>query len=129
MILVDTSVWVTADRLPSSPEAVELRSLLTRDEVATTDVVIAEVLQGAPSLDSFRELADKLQGVHLLHADAEVWLEAAELSFHLRRSGLATALSDLLIATVALRAGIPVFTSDNDFSRVDGLELYQPQTQ
>ena len=128
MVLVDTSAWIDADHRPDSPESHELADLLDRDEVAITDMVLAELLQGASSADHFRQLAEKLEAVHYLHAEQESWLRAAEMSYQLKRQGLTTPLSDLLIASVALKAGIAVLATDAHFARVPGLQLHQLPT-
>jgi predicted nucleic acid-binding protein len=124
VIIVDTSVWVAADRRPSSDDGRALKNLLDRDEVATTDVVVAEVLQGAPNEQKLRELETRMDGVHFFHASRDTWHAAARLSFELRRQGQATALSDLLVAAVALENGLEVYALDTDFKRVPGLKLY-----
>ncbi len=125
MILVDTSIWVASLRREASLERQELDALLDRDEVATTDIVVAEVLQGARTEPDFRELADKMDALHFFHADQAVWIKAAELSFELTRRGQTTALSDLVIAVVALENELEVYATDSDFQRVPGLQLYQ----
>jgi predicted nucleic acid-binding protein len=131
LILVDTSVWVPAlraarsPRASSPPEALELARLVELDEVAITDFVAAEVLQGAIDEAEYRDLADKLDAVHFFHATEQTWLRAARRSFELMKRGLPTPLSDLVIAEVALENGIAVYTVDEHFDRVDGLRLHR----
>ena len=100
--------------------------LLGRDHIATTDIVVAEVLQGARSDDDFQELADKMEALNFFHADTGIWLKAARLSFELKRRGLTTPLSDLVIATVALENDLEIYAVDSDFARVANIRLYQP---
>jgi len=131
LILVDTSVWVTAlraarsPRIPLPPEALELARVVELDEVAITDFVTAEVLQGAIDEAEYEELADKLDAVHFFHATEETWLRAARRSFELMKRGLPTPLSDLVIAEVAMEYGLAVYTLDEHFERVDGLKLHK----
>ena len=125
MILVDTSVWIDWSNRPETREAQELARLLDTDEVATTDVVIAEVLQGTRTEARFAEFSELMGGLHYLPASRETWIRAAELSFQLMRRGFATPLSDLVIATVALDNDVAVFARDEDFSRVVGLKLHE----
>ena len=124
MILVDTSVWVRALRSKRSPEARELDRLIELDRVAITDIVAAEVLQGAKTESDFQQLEDKLDALHFYHADEETWQKAARRSFDLRRSGLETPLSDLLIAQVALDNDLVLFAFDDHFERVETLSLH-----
>ena len=126
MILIDTSVWIDADKQPTSHEAIELAALLGRDEAATTDLVVAEVLQGALTEENFAFLSGRLDAMHYLHAVQETWKHAAHMSFELKRKGLTTPLSDLVIAAVALRADVPLYATDPHFQRVEGLHLYRP---
>lgn len=125
MILVDTSVWVRADRDKGSPEGIELDSLLAQDEVAITDVVAAEVLQGSRSESDFQRLASDFDALHYFPVQRATWMRAAELAFQLRRNGQTTALSDLIIAAVAIENGLPVYATDTDFLRVPGLQMHQ----
>ena len=124
MILVDTSVWVESTRNKGGRDAAELNDLISRDEVATTDVVIAEVLQGTANEDEFAQYADKMTALHFFEAERHTWVKAAELSFRLRRRGLATPLADLVIAAVALENQLPVYAKDSHFQRIEGLALH-----
>ena len=126
-VLVDTSIWIGASRRPASAEADELRALLERDEVATTEVVVAEVLQGARKREDFDSLADKLEALHFFSADRAIWQKAALFSMELRNQGLITPLSDLVIAAVALENDLSVYAADEHFNRVAGLRLHQPR--
>ncbi len=126
MILVDTSVWIEASKRSGVAVAAEVRSLLADDEVAITDVVIGELLQGSRTDMEFDGWADRLQGLHYFPASRDVWERAARLSFNLRREGSTTALSDLVIATVAMDNDLAVYAIDSDFSRVAGLRLHRP---
>jgi predicted nucleic acid-binding protein len=124
VILVDTSIWVVSTRHKDGPEAKELGDLIDRDEVATTDVVIAEVLQGTANEAEFTLYKDKLSALHYFHSDRSTWERAAQLSFDLRRRGLPTPLADLVIATVALDNGLSVYARDDHFGRIPGLTLH-----
>jgi predicted nucleic acid-binding protein len=121
VILVDKSVWVRATRQKDGSEAQELDSLLDRDEVATTDVVVVEVLQGTANEAEFERYSDEMEGLHYFPVTRATWLKAAELSCRLRREGAMTALADMEIATVALENDLEVYAVDADFSQVPGL--------
>jgi predicted nucleic acid-binding protein len=125
LILVDTSIWVRALRSKRSPEARELDRLIELDEVAITDVVASEILQGAKTESDFQQLEDKLDALHFYHADEETWQRAARRSFDLKRNGMKTPLSDLVIAQVALDNDLDVYAFDEHFDRVDGLKLHK----
>jgi tRNA(fMet)-specific endonuclease VapC len=124
VILVDTSVWVRATQQKGGPVAVELDGLIDADQVATIDLVIAEVLQGTSSVSEFEEYAGKMDALHYFEMDRETWLKAGKLSFELRRQGLATPLADLAIAAVALDNDLEIYAVDSHFERVPGLRLH-----
>jgi predicted nucleic acid-binding protein len=124
MILVDTSIWIRSTRRYGLEERHELQRLLAVDIVATTDFVMAEVLQGTSSQAQYEEWKDKLSAPHFYATDSGDWMTAAKISFDLRRQGLATPLSDLVIASVALRHNLEVYAFDSHFERVPGLRLF-----
>jgi predicted nucleic acid-binding protein len=125
MVLIDTSIWVPALRRGEAPEKREVDWLLSQDEAATTDFVVAEVLQGARNQEDFEKLAMTLDSLHYFHANKDIWRQAAELSFQLQRRGQTTALSDLVIAAVALRHDLELYATDSDFDRVAELRRYR----
>jgi predicted nucleic acid-binding protein len=104
----------------------EIVRLLTRDEVATTGMVVAEVLQGAKSEAEYERWQDRFIGPHFYDDSRKTWERAARLSYDLRRRGEETELSDLVIAAVALENDLEVYTNDSDFDRVPGLRRYVP---
>lgn len=126
MILVDTSVWIRSVKSYGRQERAVLDALTVRDELATTGLVIAEVLQGAASEERYREWNDTLAGSHFFADSRDTWQRAGRLSYELRRQGLATGLSDLLVAMVALENDLEIYAIDSDFDRVPGLRRYVP---
>lgn len=118
-------MWIEWSNRKQAPVAAELDRLLEADEVATTDMVIAEVLQGARTQELFDAWSSKLDAFHYFPAERTTWLQAAHVSFQLRRQGMTTALSDLVIAQVAIEQDLPVFATDTDFRRVPGLKLHE----
>jgi predicted nucleic acid-binding protein len=107
------------------PASIELDRLLAGDEVATTDIVIAEILQGARTQSVFDDWLRILDALHYLPATREIWVKAAGLSFQLMRQGQTTPLSDLVVAQVALANDAPVFATDTDFERVHELQHHR----
>jgi len=128
MVLVDTSIWIQSTNQKDGLEANELDALLARDEVATTEIVIAEVLQGTMTERDFAQYSDKMEALRCLPATKDTWVKAAELSFRLRRRGLTTPLTDLVVATVAIENEIAVYAKDQHFERIPGLKLHEPES-
>jgi hypothetical protein len=127
--LVDTSAWVEYLRATGSPTHHLVRELIQDNAVLhTTDVVVMELLAGARDeahATQLRRLLSRCEFVPVSGlADFE---EAAALYRRCRRAGATIrALTDCLIAAVALRAGLDVLQADKDFtdlSRHVGLRL------
>jgi len=120
VILADTSAWVEYLRATGSPANLRLRSLLGTDALATTDVVVMEVLAGARD-DLHRQRLRGLLGQceYIRTSPPDDFERAAALSFRCRRSGFTIrALTDCLLAAVALREGAAVLHVDRDFDAI-----------
>jgi len=121
LILVDTSAWVEYLRGTGSPAHARVRDLVAEGgPIATTDVVVMEVLAGAGSEQRARTLRRLLLGCEHLPVEGLADFEAAaELHRRCRRGGATVrALTDCLIAAVAIRADVPVLHVDRDFSHL-----------
>lgn len=118
MTLVDTSAWVEFLRGTGSDAHFAVRELLERDDVVhTTDVVVMELLAGAR--DDLHEVQLRRLLARCVHVPVEglADYEAAADLYRTSRQGGETvrALTDCLIAVVALRAQIAVLHDDRDF--------------
>ena len=115
MILVDTSAWIEFLRDTGSPVCTLVDELLA-DEIAVCDAVRMEVLAGARDeshLVSLRRLLARATVLPTLETDYE---DAAALHRRCRRRGeTVRRLIDCLIASVAVRADVPVLHNDGDF--------------
>lgn len=117
MILADTSAWVEFLRGTGSDTHVRLRGLLQRDELATTDVVLMEVLAGARDETHRDRLRGLLARCEFLPTDGpRDYEDAAELYRACRRAGdTVRALTDCLIASVAIHAQLALLHAERDF--------------
>ena len=86
-----------------------------------------EILSGLrdpKAFDALREILGDFRYLEILPTDYD---DAARLFNTCRSHGIAGTSVDLLLCAVALRLGVPVFTTDRDFehySRVLGVELH-----
>ncbi len=117
IVLADTSAWVEVLRRTGSPTATAMRRRLERDEVATTDVVITEVLAATTDPDRLAAWRRALDASRYLaqqpYTDA---LDAARLYRECRSNGESPRqLTDCLIAAVAIRNDVAVLHRDRDF--------------
>lgn len=118
MILVDTSAWVEFLRATGSDVHHAVRDLLhVGDAPATTDPVLMELLSGARTEERADELRRFLLGLSHVTVSAPGDYEvAAELYRRCRLAGSTPrALTDCLIAAVALRVDAQVLHRDRDF--------------
>jgi predicted nucleic acid-binding protein len=128
VILVDTSAWVEYLRGTGSREHHALRALLAEGApLATTDVVIMELLAGAKHeahAATLRRMLAALEPVPVQGPDFE---EAPRIHRRCRAAGESVrALTDCLIAAVAVRVRMRVLARDRDFevlARHAGLAL------
>lgn len=128
MIVVDTSVWVTALRSAASPEARVLTTLLDADEVLLPVPVRTELLGGARAADR-RQLRRTLTALPLAYPTDDTWSLIDRWAERARDRGDRFGVGDLLIAAIASEAGALVWSQDADFARMERLkfiELYDP---
>jgi predicted nucleic acid-binding protein len=120
VILADTSAWAEYLRATGSRANLRLRDLLDREEIATTDVVLMELLAGARDDGHRNTLRRLLARCDFLTTDApRDYEDAAELYRACRRGGeTVRALTDCLIASVAIRTQTPLLHADADFERI-----------
>jgi predicted nucleic acid-binding protein len=128
VILADTSAWVEFLRGTGSEVDREVRRLLKRDQLATTDAVLMEVLAGALDADHRDRLRALLARCQFLATKGpRDYEDAAEVYRACRKAGDGVrGLADCLIATVAIRADTPILHADTDFvsiARHTGLAL------
>lgn len=118
MILVDTSAWVEFLRATGSPVHGRVRDAIEDgSEIASTDVVLMEVLAGARDSRDRDELRRLLYGFTLLAVHGPVDYErAAELYRECRAQGQTPRkLTDCLIAAVAIRNDVELLHADVHF--------------
>lgn len=117
MILPDTSAWVEYLRRGEKGPAAALGDLAARREVVVCGPVTAELIAGTSARDRER-VTNVLDGLAWVELGRAEWIRAGELAGALQREGKTVPLTDIAIATAALRAGATVWTSDADFERI-----------
>lgn len=121
MVLIDSSPWI--DLLSGSPTAEsQLLEAWLRDgvPVATTGIVLQEVLQGARTDREVNLLRDRLGRLPFLRADKEIHVEAARLYRKARARGWVVPGADALIAATAVVHGVALLTADGRHFRALG---------
>jgi predicted nucleic acid-binding protein len=118
VILVDTSAWVEFLRATGNPAHLRLRSALEGEvDLASTDVIVMEVLAGARDERDRDRLRRLLYGLEFLAVDGPADYESAAELYRLCRGRGETPrkLTDCLIAAVAIRHDAELLCEDSDF--------------
>ena len=122
MVIVDTSVWSLALRRnrthPSAEEVTaELTRLIEHGEAVLAGPIRQELLSGVKTQTQFKLLRERLEPFPDLPIVAADYERAASC-FNLGRArGIQGSNTDFLICALALRAQLPVFSTDRDFER------------
>jgi len=122
MIVVDTSVWISALRVPKSAEADTLKRLLDADDVALPVSVRSELLMGV-SGPTRQQLADRLGALPVLYPTDDTWRTLDSWTDRATRSGEVFGLGDLIVGILASDVGALVWSLDKDFERLEKLGL------
>jgi predicted nucleic acid-binding protein len=121
--LWDTSALILAARDPAVSPA--LADALASDEVAITEPILIEYLNGARNIAEYARFDESLRAVRLLSTEPEDWQRALAVHRILAETGAghqrSVRLVDLIVAAVAERHGYPVAHFDRDYERVSGL--------
>lgn len=119
-VLVDTSVWSMAlrrSKAQHSAEVEELRSLVDEGRVAMIGPIRQELLSGVRSGPAFEQLRDHLRPFADEPLETSDFERAAEHFNTCRARGIQGSNTDFLICAAAERRGLPILTSDADFTR------------
>ena len=114
MILIDTSAWIDFFR-GRDPLARIVDDALSANDAAVCGPVETELRRGLLNERERQRVLPLLSGCHWLTTPEELWTEAGDLGFRLRRHGISPKTLDLLIATYALNHSAALLTSDKDF--------------
>lgn len=121
MILVDSSAWVEFLRATGSSTHLSLRSALQGEvDLASTDVIVMEILAGARDDVDRDRLRRLLYGLEFLAVDGPADYEQAAELYRLCRGKGETPrkLTDCLIAAVAIRNDAELLCEDADFDAI-----------
>ena len=124
MIVVDSSVWIEAQRRPSASHARQLSSLLDADEVALALPVRLELLAGIARRDR-AAFERALSALPLLRPSDETWSLIERWVPFAADKGQRFALADLLIAALTAEIGGLVWSLDEDFEQMERMKFVQ----
>lgn len=132
-VLVDTSVWSLAlrRRSPDREGGVvrELGRLIAEFQVAMIGPIRQELLSGIREDGQYLTLREKLRAFPDLRLDTADFETAARFFNKCRAEGVQGSNTDFLLCAVGHLRGMPIFTTDKDFSaysRTLGIRLHSP---
>lgn len=132
-LLVDTSVWsllLRRDRDTGAPHVAALRAALESGErVATTGIILQELLQGAVRQRSRDAIVEHFRPLLYLEPGREDHVAAAELGNRMRAAGIQVGTVDALIAQLAIGHELVLLSTDRDFEHIAAhapLSLWRP---
>ena len=121
MSLVDSSAWIELFRDTGTKTHKRLRAKIqSGDELVTTEPVAMELLAGARSAADRRLIRRALAACRPISVDnTGDWEDAAAIYLRCRSEGVTPRrLIDCLIASVAIRGGVPILARDRDFELI-----------
>jgi predicted nucleic acid-binding protein len=121
ILLVDTSVWIDFFAGRHTPQTAIFKDAVREGaDVAPTQLILAEILQGVPSDAEFTRLRKALSSFSILQpASDETYVQAARLYRTGRKRGVTIrSLVDCLVAAIALEHRAAVLHRDRDYERI-----------
>jgi hypothetical protein len=118
-LFVDTSVWSLAlrrDHEAEEPEVQALKEALSGSTVvATTGLVLQELLQGFAGAKANEQIAERFLALVWIQPDREDHIAAANLRNTCRIAGVQLGTVDALIAQLCIRHEAVLLSTDKDF--------------
>ncbi len=122
-VLVDTSVWIDFLR-GEKPVVNSLGILIKSRRITICGQIRQEVLQGSRDEKAFSKLEQEMSIWDYEAEEPADFFEAARVFSKLRWKGITLPPSDCLIAAVAMRRGLPLYSTDPDFDHITQLRRY-----
>ena len=131
MILADTSVWIDFLNGANSPHQRRLHRLIEEEEdVAITEIILTEVLQGIKTDKDFQRVKSILMEFPIYQPEGTgTYLKAADIYRACRKKGKTVRKTvDCIIAAICLENNLTLLHKDSDFDRIQAcvpLRCYQ----
>lgn len=124
MLLLDSSVWIDAQRGISTAATQFVAARDEHEEIATTGVIFQEVLQGIREPAEYERMRQVLWSALVLEPrELSTYDVAAQLYRAARAAGFAIRKpNDCLIAAIALEHGALLVHNDRDFLHLAEVE-------
>ncbi len=113
-ILADSNIFVDFWRNPPQ----EMIDRFRRDQIVICGVVRSELLHGAVSEKNLGKIRETLELFDSFEMSKNDWYTLGEQLYMLRTHGLTVPLADAIIACLAMKNDVPVWTHDNHFRKM-----------
>jgi len=126
-IIVDTSIWIEYFR-NNEKYAPLIDDNLNLENIVITRLIISELLHGVKSSKEYDMLSSSIVAVPYIESICEDWINTGKILYDLKKKGISIPLTDVLIASIALRSNASVFTLDKNFkdlSLITNLNIYE----
>lgn len=118
-ILIDTSAWIESFKKTGNKSLQQLIiKTLDSSQVATTNIIMLELLQGCHDKKEYAEMKMRLESLELLPANGKVWDTAYNAGYNLKKNGLTIPTIDLIIASIAKSYDYTLIHHDRHFRLV-----------
>lgn len=125
-VLIDTCVWIEFLNRPRSRMHQVVDALLDAERVLLIGPVLAEILLGCRRSAQADWVASVLRAsCDYIEPAVDDWCRSAQLGRHLASQNHKLPLTDLILATVAMRHDADVYTTDPHFDLIPELKRYQ----
>ena len=118
IVLADTTVWIHFLRGSGVQFQNRMVPLIMADKLATTPVIIMEILRGAKSQKEYDKLRNDLVALRCFDVDGKVWERACNLGYTLRQQGINVPLTDTLIAAIAQENNVLLLHDDRHYEMI-----------
>ncbi|MGZ4988652.1 MAG: PIN domain-containing protein [Limisphaerales bacterium] len=119
-VLVDSSFYIGLARNGRDPLQALAYAAVDRD-LAVCGVVRCEVGRGIRQQKTLKQFQSFWDAMLNIPTDNELWSQVEELGWRLDRQGTTLPLTDLIIASCAMRIDAAVLTFDRHFELIPGL--------
>ena len=114
-VLIDTSAWIDFFRNSNGRVGDLVTDLIRLDRACITGPILAELLHGVRGKEEVSQLNLLFATISCLAIEHDDWIVTGNTLHKLQRKGLSVPLTDVLIATVAIKNSLAVLTLDKHF--------------
>lgn len=115
-ILADSNVFIDFwNAAPYSKELEEFTKIFSDNDIVVCGIVRAELLHGAYSDKNRYEIHEVFRLFDMLNLDDSDWETLGDQLYLFRRQGVTIPFSDAVIASIAMKYDIPIWTNDNHY--------------